>query len=173
MPTVAHLPSGARGQSIESSIVRKNGTIVPVHVSISQFELYDRQVLLALIHDLTNRKWYENKIQEQASLLELAHEPSLSAAWIKRFNIGIKGDEELYGWTALEAIDGDFGKTAYEDRTSFEAAKKILLEKGCWSGEVRTLTKALRTATSSRKPSNLASEPFWPNRSVFRNLSLF
>jgi two-component system, cell cycle sensor histidine kinase and response regulator CckA len=35
---------------------------------------------------------------------------------------------------------------AYEGRTSFETAKKILLEQGCWSGEVRKLTKGRREA---------------------------
>ena len=37
-----------------------------MHVSVSKIELYDRQVLLALFHELTNCKWSEKKIQEQA-----------------------------------------------------------------------------------------------------------
>jgi PAS domain S-box-containing protein len=139
------LPTGARGQSIESNILRKNGTIVPVHVSVSQFELYDRQVLSVLVHDLTDRKWYEKKIREQANLLELAHDAIFVRSLDEKIQYWNKGAEQLYGWTALEAIDGDFGKMAYEDRTSFEAAKETLLKKGCWSGEVRKLTKALRT----------------------------
>ena len=55
-----------------------------------------------------------------------------------------KGAEQLYGWTADEAFDGDFGKMAYDDRTQFELAKKLLLEEENWSGEVRKLTKARR-----------------------------
>jgi PAS domain S-box-containing protein len=141
----AQLPIGVRGQGVESNILRKNGTIVPVHVSVSQFELYDRQVLLALIHDLTNRKWYEKKIQEQANLLELAHDAIFVRSLDEKIQYWNKGAEQLYGWTALEATDGDFSKTAYEDRALFETAKEILLEKGSWSGELRTLTKALRT----------------------------
>ncbi|MBV8377002.1 MAG: PAS domain S-box protein, partial [Verrucomicrobia bacterium] len=141
----AQSAAGARGQSIESNVVRKNGTIVPVHVSVSQFELHNRQVLLALIHDLTSRKWYESKIQEQANLLELAHDAIFVRSLDEKIQYWNKGAEELYGWTAQEALDGDFGKMAYEDRTSFEAAKKILLEKGSWSGELHTRTKAQRT----------------------------
>ncbi|MBV9299780.1 MAG: response regulator [Verrucomicrobia bacterium] len=141
----ALLSSGVREQRIESNILRKNGTIVPVYVSVSKFDFYDRHVLLALIQDLTNRKWSEKKIQEQSNLLELAHDAIFVCSLDEKIQYWNKGAEQLYGWTAKEAMDGGFGRMAYEDRTSFETAKKILLEQGCWSGEVRKLTKARRT----------------------------
>jgi PAS domain S-box-containing protein len=137
-------PPGAREQRFESNVLRKNGTIVPVDVSISKIELYDRHVLMALFHDTTDRKWSEKKIQEQADLLELAHDAIFVRTLDEKIQYWNKGAEQLYGWTAEEAADGDFGKMAYGDRTSFEAAKKILLEQGSWSGEVRKLTKGLR-----------------------------
>jgi len=139
------LPAEAREQRFEANVLRKDGTIVPVRVSVSKFELYDRHVLSALFHDITDRKRSEEKIQEQANLLELAHDAIFVRSLDEKIQYWNKGAEHLYGWSAEEAIDGDFGKMAYEDRTSFEATKKILLEQGSWSGEVRKLTKALRT----------------------------
>ena len=94
--------------------------------------------------DITERKRSEEKIQEQANLLELAHDAIFVRSLDEKIQYWNKGAEQLYGWTAEQAIGGDFGKMACEDGTSFEAAKKILLEEGSWSGEVRKLTKARR-----------------------------
>ena len=119
----ASLPAGALEQRFEANVLRKDWSIVPVHVSVSKIELYGRHVLLALFHDLTDRKRSEEKIQEQANLLELAHDAIFVRSLDEKIRYWNKGAEELYGWTAEEAIGGDFGKMAYKDRTSFEAAK--------------------------------------------------
>jgi PAS domain S-box-containing protein len=140
----AQLPIETGEQRFESNVLRKNGTIVPVHVSVSKIELYDRHILLALFHDTTESKWSEKKIQQQASLLDLAHDAIFVRTLDEKIQYWNKGAEQLYGWTAEEALNGYFGEIAHEDGVSFDAAKKILLEQGCWSGEVRKLTKVLR-----------------------------
>jgi PAS domain S-box-containing protein len=125
----------------ESNVLQKNGGIVPVYVSVSRLQLYDRRFLLALFRDITGRKRSEEKIQEQANLLELAQDAIFVRSLDEKIQYWNNGAEQLYGWTAQEASNGDFGKMAYEDRTSFNTAKNFLLEKGHWSGEVRKLTK--------------------------------
>src|ERR1700722_15936963 len=136
--------AGVLGQPSELNILRKNGAIVPVYVSVSKIELYDRRFFLALFHDMTDRKRSEEKIKEQADLLELAHDAIFVRSLDEKIQYWNKGAEQLYGWTAEEVVDGDFGKIAFEDRILFEKAKKILLEEGRWSGETRKRTKALR-----------------------------
>jgi PAS domain S-box-containing protein len=106
--------------------------------------LYGRPLLLALFHDITNRKRSEEKIQEQANLLELAHDAIFVRSLDEKIQYWNKGAEHLYGWTAEEAIAGEFERMGYDDFASFEAAKKILLEEGRWSGEVRMRTKSRR-----------------------------
>src|ERR1700730_4516847 len=102
----------------------------------------DGQESRAVVVDITERKRSEEKIQEQASLLELSQDAIYVRSLDEKIQYWNKGAEQLYGWTAKEAIHGDFGKMGYEGRTSFEAAKKIFLEEGSWSGEVRKLTKS-------------------------------
>ena len=102
----------------------------------------DGQECRAVVVDITERKRSEEKIQEQASLLELSQDAIYVRSLDEKIQYWNKGAEQLYGWTAKEAIHGDFGKMGYEGRTSFEAAKKIFLEEGSWSGEVRKLTKS-------------------------------
>src|ERR1700724_3175628 len=102
----------------------------------------DGQECRAVVVDITERKRSEEKIQEQASLLELSQDAIYVRSLDEKIQYWNKGAEQLYGWTAKEAIHGDFGKMGYEGRTSFEAAKKIFLEEGSWSGEVRKKTKS-------------------------------
>jgi two-component system, cell cycle sensor histidine kinase and response regulator CckA len=137
----ALLSSGGR---FESQVLQKNGGIVPVYVSVSKLELYDRHFLLALFHDITSRKRSEDKIREQANLLELAHDAIFVRSLEEKIQYWNRGAEQLYGWSATEAIGGDFVEMADEDRILFAAAKEILLKEGRWSGEVRKLTKAGR-----------------------------
>src|ERR1700731_2146266 len=101
----------------------------------------DGQECRAVVVDITERKRSEEKIQEQANLLELAHDAILVRSLDEKIQYWSHGAEQLYGWTSEEAIHGGFAKMGYEDRNSFEAAKRILLEEGSWSGEVRKLTK--------------------------------
>jgi two-component system, cell cycle sensor histidine kinase and response regulator CckA len=98
----------------------------------------------AVVVDITERKRSEEKIQEQANLLELAHDAISVRSLDEKIQYWNNGAEQLYGWTAEEVIEGDFAKMGIEDRASFEAAKKILLEEGNWSGEVRKPTKTGR-----------------------------
>jgi PAS domain S-box-containing protein len=139
MPALA----SARG-GFESTVLQKNGGIVPVYVSVSNLELYDRRFFLALFHDITERKRSEQKIQEQANLLELAHDAIFVRSLDEKIQYWNKGAEQLYGWSAEEVVNDDLGKMAHEDRNSFDKAKGILLEEGRWSGEVRKRTKDRR-----------------------------
>ena len=140
----AMLSAGDGQHRFESNVLRKDGKIVPVSISVSELKLYDRHLLLTLFQDFTDRKRSEEKIQEQADLLELAHDAIFVRSLDEKIQYWNKGAEQLYGWTAEEVVDGDFGKIAFEDRTLFETAKKSLLEKGRWSGEARKRTKSLR-----------------------------
>ena len=136
--------SPGSGTGFESNVLRKERDDRPGARIGLQAGVVRSPLLSALFHDITDRKRSEEKIQEQANLLELAHDAIFVRSLDEKIQYWNKGAEQLYGWTAEEAINGDFGKMAYEDRTSFEAAKKILLEEGLWSGEVRKLTKARR-----------------------------
>ena len=95
----------------------------------------------AVVIDVTERKRAEKKIEEQANLLELAHDAIFVLGLDEKVRYWNKGAEHLYDWSAEEVIGGGFGKLGYEDRNSFEAAKKILLQEGSWSGEVRKLAR--------------------------------
>jgi two-component system, cell cycle sensor histidine kinase and response regulator CckA len=114
----------------------------PFYARIEAVSSDSGQECRAVVVDITERKRSEEKIQEQASLLELSQDAIYVRSLDEKIQYWNKGAEQLYGWTAEEAIHGDFGKMGHEERTAFEVAKRIFLEEGNWSGEVRKLTKS-------------------------------
>jgi PAS domain S-box-containing protein len=91
--------------------------------------------------DITERKGAELKIQEQANLLELASDAIVVRDLEEKVRFWNDGAHRLYGWTAQEALGSDFVRLVYEEPTAFEEAKRTLLEKKGWSGEVKKIRK--------------------------------
>ena len=116
----------------------------PFYARIEARSSGNGQEFRVVVVDITERKRSEEKIQEQANLLELAHDAIFVRSLDEKIRYWNKGAEQLYDWTAREAMNSDLQKIGYEDRASFEAAKKILLEEGSWLGEVRKRTKGGR-----------------------------
>src|SRR2546421_12187340 len=91
-------------------------------------------------YEITERKRYEERIREQAELLDKAQDAiivrELQGGTIQYWN---KGAERVYGWTAEESI----GQTARElgllteaNEQQFAEAQQRLLAQGEWAGEV-------------------------------------
>ena len=84
------LPAGALERRFEADVLRKDLRIVPVHVTVSEIELYGRHILLVLFHDLTERKRSEEKSRNKPTFSNSSTMPFLSAALMKRFRTGTK-----------------------------------------------------------------------------------
>ncbi len=129
-------------ETCEAVLLREGKT--PFDARIEAKSTDNGQECRATVVDVTESKRADEKIREQTNLLELAHDAIFVRSLDEKIWYWNKGAERLYGWTAEEAIHGDFGKMVHAERSSFEAARKILLEAGSWEGEVRKLTKARR-----------------------------
>ena len=124
----------------EAMLLKEGG--YPFYARIEATNSGNDQACRAVVVDITEQKAAENKIQEQANLLDLAHDAISVRDLNEKIQYWNKGAEQLYGWATKEAIGGNFAKMVYKDRASFDAARKILLREGCWEGELRKLTKA-------------------------------
>ncbi len=128
---------------VEFRIARQNGSLRYIQ-GVECVVLNAKQEAIRVLGvniDVTERKKTEHKIQEQANLLGLASDAIIVRGLDEEIQYWNKSAEQLYGWTAKEAIGADFMKIGAEDPIPFEAAKVTLLEKGEWSGEVRKTTK--------------------------------
>jgi PAS domain S-box-containing protein len=92
--------------------------------------------------DITERKWAEERLRQQAAMLDLAHD----AIIVRDFHsdqiiFWNKGAERMYGWTAEKALEQRLGELVSLDPKAPVAVPEALSEKGEWFGEVRHLTK--------------------------------
>ncbi|MGF2038817.1 MAG: response regulator [Nostoc sp. CmiVER01] len=107
-----------------------------VGVTCASIDISERQVALR------ERKLAEEKIREQAALLDV----TTDAICLRDLNNEIifwnKGAETLYGWKATEARGQNASKLLYgEPSPEIEAALLQVVNKGKWQGELTKLTK--------------------------------
>ncbi|HEY0077366.1 MAG TPA: PAS domain S-box protein [Pyrinomonadaceae bacterium] len=99
---------------------------------------------VAIRYDITERKRAEERIREQAALLDKAQDAIIVRDLEDRVLYWNKSAERIYGWVAEEAV----GKTARElslltdgNSAQFERARRELLERGEWLGELAQRTR--------------------------------
>ena len=140
----------ARGQLEETALVTKDGRQIPVQISVAPVQLYGRSLVLALMTDITVRKRAEERVREQAAMLDQAHDAIIVRdIHTRRITYWNQGAERLYGWTAAEAEGRDIGELIHVDPTVPDAVTAELLKTGEWRREIRHVTKAGRELTVS------------------------
>lgn len=95
---------------------------------------------LAITHDITERKQAEQKIREQAALLDITTDAIFVRGLDNQILFWNKSAERLYGWVAAEVL----GKNANhldKETSQIEAALKSITVTGEWKGELNKITK--------------------------------
>jgi PAS domain S-box-containing protein len=91
--------------------------------------------------DLTERRRAEERIAEQAALIDKAQDAILVRDLEHRVTYWNQSAERIFGWNAEEVIDLSARELFYADPASFDQAMSELLERGDWTGELSMLTK--------------------------------
>jgi len=94
-----------------------------------------------IAQDITERKRAEEQIQEQAELLHLASDAILVRDLGDRIRYWNQSAERIFGWTAQEAVGQNAGQLLHRDGAQYGSAKKQVLEKGAWNGEMTAWAK--------------------------------
>ncbi|HTA30749.1 MAG TPA: PAS domain S-box protein, partial [Candidatus Cybelea sp.] len=123
--------------------LKKDGTPISVELDSRVVTFSGREAKLALANDITQRKLAEDRVREQAALLDLASDAILVQDLSGKVRYWNKGAERLYGWNAAQAVgnqmDSLFPK---QDKPALEAAQQELLARGEWIGELRKHTQS-------------------------------
>jgi PAS domain S-box-containing protein len=91
--------------------------------------------------DITARKHAEEKIAEQARLLDVALDAIIVRDMNDRLLYWNRAAEQLYGWTFEEAKEMSLTTLIADiDLARLEQAKRVLLESGTWEGELHQQT---------------------------------
>jgi PAS domain S-box-containing protein len=97
---------------------------------------------VAIRNDITERKRGEERIREQAALLDQAQDAILVRDLGQNVLFWNKGAERIYGWTAEEAVGKNAADLLFKEPSrQFENARQAVLEKGEWRGEIRQLRR--------------------------------
>jgi PAS domain S-box-containing protein len=122
--------------------LRSDGQEVSIEASISHLEAEGQKVYTVILRDITERQKSEERLREQAALLDQARDAIIVRDLQGRIRYWNKSAELLYGWTAEEAIGQDVRQLVFHGLAEqFEQTKQSTLERGEWSGELRQLTR--------------------------------
>jgi PAS domain S-box-containing protein len=92
---------------------------------------------VAIRSDITERKRGEERIQEQAALLDQAQDAILVRDLEQNILFWNKGAEKIYGWAAEEAVGKNVKELLFKEPSAhFDEARKAVIEDGEWQGEI-------------------------------------
>ena len=134
----------AMGAGLQLFGRHKNGTEIPVDISLRPVLLDNELLVIGAIRDMSEQHRAEHErmqqaeqIRLQADLIELAHDAILMRDSVSRVTFWNKGAEELYGWSSQKAL-GRISHTLL--RTRFPGSRAevdaSLEEHGRWEGEL-------------------------------------
>lgn len=97
---------------------------------------------VAIRSDITKRKRGEERIQEQAALLDQAQDAILVRDLQHNILFWNKGAEKIYGWTAEEAVGKNVRELLFKEVSAqFDEAGRAVLQNGEWQGEIRQIRR--------------------------------
>jgi two-component system, cell cycle sensor histidine kinase and response regulator CckA len=118
----------------------------PIPVTISVSASRDSQGVVSLrwlFGDLSDRKQTEQKIREQAALLDVTKDAIIVRDWSDRILFWNKGAERLYGWRKEETLQRECDRLlSGKGLPQLEQIEQELLAQGEWQGELDQITKS-------------------------------
>jgi two-component system, cell cycle sensor histidine kinase and response regulator CckA len=99
--------------------------------------------VLTVVRDISDIKLAEQKIREQAALIDI----SPDAIMVRDLDCYVlfwnQGAEEMYGWTAAEAIGKKLSELLFQQQSvQLDTALQQVMETGEWQGELGKVTKS-------------------------------
>ena len=132
-------------QDIPYQFVKKNGQIIDVLLSAIAEKDFAGNVIrsLAVLIDVSKQKQAEQKISEQAALLDIATDAIIVRGIDNQILFWNRGAEKLYGWTQAEVLERDANEFLNrESLTELDEIQQVVRERGEWQGELHQVTKA-------------------------------
>ncbi len=128
---------------VEYRFRRKDGVYIFVdeHGSFVRDEAGQAVRMLGTMSDITERKSAEDRIREQARLLDLAHDAILVRNLDDTIVYWNQSAERLYGWTAEEALGHSVNQLLQENPSKAAETKRAVLDQDEWNEELVHTTK--------------------------------
>lgn len=127
----------------EAKHTRADGTVAFVDFSLKPVLNDEGNIFMLILEgrDITDRKLDEQKIYEQAALLDIASDAIFVRDLSHHILYWNQGAKRLYGWLAAEVINQPVNQLLQTDTVQLSQIMRILLEQGEWRGELHKVTK--------------------------------
>jgi PAS domain S-box-containing protein len=130
---------------VETDERKLDGT--PIWIEGDYICLYDAEGRIighfGIQRDVTQRKRAEEKVREQAALLDVATDAIVVRDLEDHVLFWNKGAERIYGWTKDEIVGKKAVELIYKPSLSkADDARQRLFQKGEWRGELQQVTRA-------------------------------
>jgi PAS domain S-box-containing protein len=128
-----------------------DGRNIAVEFVSNVYQAGDKKVIQCNIRDITQRKEAEDKIAEQANLLDQARDAIVVRCLKGKILYWNKGAELMYGWTRQEVLGGYIGGLVYSSPKEFERINELTISQGEWHGDLQHFTKDRRQITTEAR----------------------
>jgi len=132
--------SGTMGEDVAVESLKEGATDYVLKHKLSRLAPAVRRALTEA-EQRSARQQYEDKIREQAALLDRAQDAIVVCNLANRIQFWNKGAERLYGWSARETNGSEITEWLLRDPDAVHTAQTVLLEKEEWQGELHRVTK--------------------------------
>ena len=133
-----HCSSPRQWQQLDIDLLKQLAT--QMAIAIQQSTLFEQ-----VQSELNERKRSEEKIRDQAALLDITTDAINIQALDNRILFWNKGAEHLYGWQSGEALGKNVNQLLYKETSlELEDVQKAVVECGSWQGELDQVTKSGR-----------------------------
>jgi PAS domain S-box-containing protein len=125
----------------EKSLETADGRRIDVEFDSHVYLVDHYRVVQCRIRDVTERMRAEERIREQAALLDNANDAIYVMALDFTILFWNRGAERTYGWTSAEALNRKTAELLAVDLAAAEALIAVLFKQESWSGERWQMTK--------------------------------
>ena len=126
-----------RDHVAELDIRRPGGGTGVAEMRVTAVDWDGHPSLLAALRDITERKRDEERIREQAALLDRTSDAIIVCGLDDVIRFWSKGAERVFGWSTAEAVGRSLLDEMFVPRDAFDAAMAPLRRDHPWSGELK------------------------------------
>jgi PAS domain S-box-containing protein len=146
LDTIQNLKDQKILKSLAFKHQKKNGEIIDVEVSYHNIIFEGRDAFFAIGQDITERKLSEERIRQQAELLDKTQDAILVCDLNHRILYWNKGSERLYGWRSEDVLGKGIGEILCKgDDMQLRSAQKTLAQKDEFKIEASQTTRNGKT----------------------------
>jgi two-component system, cell cycle sensor histidine kinase and response regulator CckA len=151
--------------SIEFEVVKPDGVNYYQARFVPEFA-WDGSIesVLAVARDISDVKLAEQKIREQAALIEISPDAIMVRDLECHFLFWNQGAEKIYGWTTAEILGKNSCELLFRQQSAqLEIAFAKVIETGEWRGELSKVTKSgqdIQVSSRWKLLLNQAGEPY-------------